>query len=201
MSREQTARLFVAVLLPDAVREALASVVSRLREKGTNVRWVSEENLHVTLKFLGETPAGAIPDICGAIERTVTPHAPFDMRLSGLGAFPTVRKARVMWAGVGQGAAELSAIAKDTEHALANLGFEIEGRFRAHVTLGRMREPAPCDWLCGGAEDDLGDRLACRVSSVHLMQSELTPAGARYRSISSFELCGAGGEPELRETE
>ncbi len=201
MSRDKTARLFVAVLLPDAVREGLASVVSRLREKGTNVRWISEENLHITLKFLGETPADGIPDICGVIQRAVSGHAPFDMRLSGLGAFPNLRKARVIWAGVRQGAAELSAIALDTEHGLAKLGFEMEGRFWAHVTLGRMREPALCDWLCGGAEDVLGDHLACRVSDVHLMRSTLTPAGSRYRSISSFELCGTGGKPAPRETE
>src|SRR5262249_17380422 len=143
-------RCFVAVALPAPVRERLGAARDELRCRApdADVRWVSTEGLHITLKFLGEVAedrlraGGRAPSGGGPRPPAPAPpggHRALTLGARGLGAFPAARIARVIWAGVVDGAS-LAALASDVEAALSTLGFSPEARaFRPHVTLGRVR--------------------------------------------------------------
>lgn len=179
----------MAVLLPDAVRAALATEIERLRPSARSVSWVATENLHLTLKFLGGVEPDRLGAVATALAGAVTAGPAFHLALRGLGAFPSPTRARVIWAGVTD-AVEVAGLAARVEEALAPLGFPPEGRpFSAHVTLGRVREPQRdpvlATALMAGAERELG---AFHVDQISLMRSDLSPRGARYTALGSWGL-------------
>jgi len=173
----------------------LAVEIGRLRDVATDVAWVAETNLHVTLKFLGqieETRVGAITEALVSVA-TRTPAFALDVR--GLGAFPTPSRPRVLWAGL-EPAAPLTALGGAVDAALATLGFVRESRaFAAHVTLGRVRESRRNPALAAAlARPTHCGRLT--VSRVSLMRSELHPHGVRYTELAGVVLAGAGSPVE-----
>ena len=183
-------RAFVAVFPPsDVRREALAW--ARRWSLDDRVRWSRPENVHLTLKFLGEVRAESLDDIRAALERVCTQHAPFNAALTELGAFPSAQRARILWIGVGAGSDRLTCLAADVDEALAPLGFERVNRpYVPHLTLGRVRgHPLRLD-LPFGAE---GTKF--RVGRIELTESRLTARGAAYQSIGDFTLMG---KPEYR---
>jgi 2'-5' RNA ligase len=180
----------VAVLLPEDVRAALADAAARLRAAAPDVAWVAPEHLHVTLKFLGQVDEARLSALAGALATAARGGPAFEARVVGLGAFPSAGRPRVLWAGVRDGAQALAALAARVEAACVGLGFAPETRpFAAHVTLGRVRSPrrAPrlADLLDAAAREELG-RL--RVERVTLMESRLSPHGARYLERASAPL-------------
>jgi 2'-5' RNA ligase len=155
------------------------------------VAWVARDNVHLTLKFLGAVEAARLEAVAGALAAAAARAAPFDLGLDGLGGFPSSRRPRVIWAGLGEGVAATAALAREVDVALAGLGFPREPReFSAHVTLGRVRVPRSnrplADALTGSGE--LGRQ---RVEHVVLMRSDLSPRGARYTELVAAPL-GAG---------
>jgi 2'-5' RNA ligase len=105
-----------------------------------DVRWVRPENVHLTLKFLGDVSKDALGRVAEALERVRGRHEPFEAEPSGFGAFPSARRARILWAGIGEGSEPLRALAEDVEASLEPLGFGPEDRaYMAHLTLGRAR--------------------------------------------------------------
>ena len=151
---------------------------------------MAESNLHVTVKFLGQTDDARIDAIGDAVRAVARRTPAFEVHVRGLGAFPTATRARVVWVGLAP-PAPLAALAAEVDAALAPFGVERESRpFAAHVTLGRVREsrrnPALADALARPA--DCG-RLA--VTRIALMRSELHPRGARYTELASVLLAGA----------
>lgn len=185
-------RLFVAVDLTDPARERVWRASAPLREESFPVKWVDRERLHLTLKFLGEVDGGRQPELSGALERAVAGFAPLELRLGGVGAFPSLGQPRVLWVGV-DGPPDLVALRDAVEEAAAGLGFERESRaFHAHVTLGRARRGASRRAFEGLAEAAEAVELdeACRVEGVELMESVLRPQGARYSVVSSHALEG-----------
>jgi 2'-5' RNA ligase len=186
----------VAVLLDAPVRAALGAEIDRLRPLGRGVAWVAPENLHLTLKFLGEVEEGRTAELTGSLTGAVAGLAPFEAVIEGLGGFPTPTRPRVLWAGVTASGEALGRLAARVEAALAALGFAREGRpFSAHVTLGRVRlprrNPALSAALAAGAARSFGTSPVGRVS---LMRSELSPRGARYTELAALPLGGAGRE-------
>ena len=154
------------------------------------VSWVGTDNLHITLKFLGDVEDQRAEEIGASLGAAVADIDAFDIALRGLGAFPTPVHPRVIWAGVGTGERSLAAIAAAVERSLAPLGFPADARgFSAHVTLGRVREPrrdpALTDALARAVEAELGS--AC-VDHVVLMRSQLSPRGARYSDLAVLPL-------------
>jgi 2'-5' RNA ligase len=153
------------------------------------------ENLHVTLRFLGELEAAALSRVQAALEAAAA-TAPFRVAFGGLGGFPTARAPRVVWAGVVAGAAQLSELHDRLEASLARQGISPEGRpFHPHVTLGRVRnprgEPALARLLetpAGLGGTAFGEAV---VEAVHLMRSDLGPGGSRYGVVSAVSLRGA----------
>jgi 2'-5' RNA ligase len=137
-------RLFIAAELPPAVKQALAQAQELLRRDRPPVRWGAPEAMHLTLRFLGDTPAEQIPAIEQAMRDGLAGHAPMTLRLRGLGAFPNARRPSVVWAGVGGDTAALERAQAALEAGLAAIGMPAEPRpFRAHLTLGRVRRDAP----------------------------------------------------------
>src|SRR5690606_8650349 len=135
-------RLFFAVKLPADEQEQLHDATARLRATDLPVRWVPPEHLHVTLKFLGTVAEPLVAAVQDAGARAAAGLAPFDARLGGIGAFPNVRRPRVVWVGV-RDAEPLLRLHAALEQALAPLGFAPEDRaFQPHVTLGRVRDGA-----------------------------------------------------------
>jgi len=184
-------RLFVAVIPPPEVRERALRELESLPWRG-DVRWLPPENLHLTLKFLGETPEDGIPGIHGALGAACGEYPAFDLTLQGAGAFPSLDRARVVWAGAGEGSEVLEDLAGRIEDALAEVGFERDGRpFRPHLTLGKSRR--------GGAWLEDTERRAelgpfrFGVGSVELVRSRLSQEGAAYSTVASYPLgTGAG---------
>jgi 2'-5' RNA ligase len=184
-------RLFFAVNLEPQVRDALLRAQERLKGAGADVKWTSADGLHVTLKFLGEVAESGVANIAGIGRQAAGEAKPFEIRVEGLGVFPSVRSARVVWAGVVEGAKELASLAERLEALLEPLGFAREKRpFTAHVTLGRARTPRGMQELVPLLEtgEGFGRSSAMYLS---LMRSELRPEGARYSSVEEFKL-GAG---------
>jgi RNA 2',3'-cyclic 3'-phosphodiesterase len=178
-------RTFVAVFPPLEVRREALSWAKR-RSSDDRVRWTRPENVHLTLKFLGDVEAEAFGSIRAALGEVCAQHAPFDAALAELGAFPSARRAKTLWIGAGEGSDRLRSLAADVDDALASLGFEREKRpYVPHLTLGRVRgRPLNLD-LPSGAEGN-----TFRVGRVQLTESRLTAKGATYRTMGDFALGG-----------
>ncbi len=176
-------RIFVAVFPPPEVREKVLASARRL-PSGDRVRWIRPENVHLTLKFLGDVEDEIMDYLCAALGEVCERHTPFDTRLEELGAFPSARRARILWVGIGAGSDRLRSLAADLDAALAPLGFEPEKRpYTPHLTLGRTRgRPASFD-----PSYDVGS-FGFRVRHVELTESTLTDKGAVYRTLKSFTL-------------
>jgi len=184
----ETIRTFIAVKI--SVARELRRVLNRLASYGSPVRSVSADNVHVTLKFLGDTEAS----LTTAIEeqmRSVVNHCPaFSMHLVGLGAFPHAGRPSVVWAGL-QNAEPLTQIAADLEHQLQALGFAKDQRpFRPHVTLARIKRKPPDDLKTLLHTHESTDFGQTRVDSVELLQSDLQREGPRYTVLASAALLG-----------
>lgn len=133
-------RAFVAVELPADVRARIGAFQDQLAACGADVKWTEPPNLHVTVRFLGEIDAAQQSAIEALLRRVTAPRAPIEVLLSELGAFPSVRRPRVVWLGISRGREALAEVAAELERGLGACGIAPEDRpFAAHVTLGRVR--------------------------------------------------------------
>ncbi len=183
-------RTFIALNLPARERQRIHRAARILRERDLPVRWVEADNLHLTLKFLGEVRPQAMAEVEGAMARVAARTGPFTLFLEGFGAFPTLRRPRVIWMGA-RATPELRCLKQDLEWALAECGFEAETRdFHPHLTLGRA-DPGDragdfrsLEALVAGLD------LTCEVAvhTVDLMRSQLSREGARYTLVSAVHL-------------
>lgn len=189
-------RCFVALDLPDALIERLARIVRALAEAAprADVRWVEPEKLHVTLQFLGEVRDGEVDALVDALRAEAAAHVPFSVAVAGLGAFPGLRRARVLWAGIATGLAPLARVAGGVAHRLAPLGFAPEARpFRGHVTLARVRSPRGLGALVDAVARMPADALgAWTAREIVLYRSRLRPTGSEYTAVARLPL---GGPP------
>ena len=189
----QTLRLFIAVELPPEVQAVLRDVHTALEGRRLAVRWVDPAGTHLTLKFLGATPAGRVDAITQALEQVAVAHPPFLLSTGGLGVFPRPRAPRVVWLGVAGALAELRALQADVEQRVAPLGFPTEQRpFSPHLTLARTtRDASGADLAAIGTavvETAAPASVGWHVGEMSLMQSDLTPRGARYTALARVGL-------------
>ncbi|HXK34125.1 MAG TPA: RNA 2',3'-cyclic phosphodiesterase, partial [Dehalococcoidia bacterium] len=192
-------RLFVAVELPAAAREALARTAGAMRAAGIGdgLRWVRPEGIHITLKFLGATPARQADEVAAALRRVAARGRPLQLQPGGLGSFGGRRSMRVVWLGIGGETDALAALAASVDEAVSPFGFEPERRpFAAHLTLARVREAAPPDERArlhaALAAVETPAVAAFIAGHLSLMRSTLSPSGARYEALATFRL---GGPP------
>jgi len=184
-------RSFVAVSLPDAVRQALLEIQDHWKTYGFPVRWVRGEGIHLTLKFLGEIDVADVETTVCAMRRAAERHAPFRLRAEGVGVFPAVRNARVLWVGIGGGDRErLLALQASLDQSLADDGFPRDRRrFSGHLTLGRAKGKLSASALTQALSHWQTFRTEpFRVSEITLYSSRLLPGGAVYRPLERVGL-------------
>ncbi len=182
-------RLFVAVHLPDEVRERLAVVQHRLQGVQADVSWVRPGNIHLTLKFLGEVEPVRLDGLRVALAEVARATEPCEVAVAGVGSFGG-RIPRVVWAGIMAGAETLSALAGRVDAALVGVGFPRESRpFSPHLTLGRVRSSRNAAEFVGALRDEAREDFgATRVTAFFLMESQLNPKGSIYTVVDSFPL-------------
>ena len=183
-------RLFIALNLPDGAKEGIHDAARPLRDADLPVRWLKPETYHLTLKFLGNPRPAVTPRVVEVINTVGGKNRPFSMEIRGFGAFPTIRRPRVLWIGVERVLA-LRCLKQDVEWGLANLGFNREtSAFHPHITVGRAKGDTGAgafrglDALAAG----LDFRYEIDVTSLELMRSHLSRTGARYSVVSSAGL-------------
>lgn len=185
-------RSFIAVNLDEGLRLSLSRLQEALKAAEAEVSWVRVENIHLTLKFLGEIPKKRLEVVKEAIKEVTRTRFPFPISLQGLGVFPNLRSPRVVWVGVEEETEELKRLQGDLEKVLRKKGFPKEGRaYTPHLTLGRVRSPKNKEGLVTLLEAHKGESLgSMQVGSIDLMQSQLSPKGAVYSVLESFPLGG-----------
>ncbi len=188
-SAAESLRLFIAVELD--LDEELTNLQKQIQafDRGRAIRWTAINGIHLTLKFLGETPPDQQAAITAAMVEAVKGHKPFGLALEGAGCFPNTRKPRIVWAGVGGEVKALHALRDAVERTVSPLGYPTEDRpFSPHLTLGRARQEAEAATLAAlGAQIeklDVGRLAAWQVEGISLMRSELKPAGAVYTQLA-----------------
>jgi len=189
-------RAFIAIEMQDAVRASLSSLQGRLRpHEHPYVKWGDPKSIHLTLKFLGNIEQQQVPQIEDAISQASQGVSPFQLQLGGLGAFPSLGRPRVIWVAMTGEIERLVTLQQGIDQALVPLGFAIESRpFKAHLTLGRLRERASPEErkrigeLVKATQSEAA--AAMEVTEIILMRSRLTPSGAIYSRIASIELKG-----------
>jgi 2'-5' RNA ligase len=175
-------RCFVAVELEDALRRPLAGLLHRKLPRTRDVRWCTEQQLHVTLKFLGEVPVDQVSEICEAVTAAAEFVEPFSLTLAGLGCFPSGRAPRVLWCGVEDPSKGCARWVELADPLFENLGFARETRrFHPHVTLGRSKSPAGGEVIRRVlGEIAVPAAPAMTVGELVLFESRLAPGGAQY---------------------
>lgn len=186
-----TERLFLAIALPENARNCLAARVRATAERAEKVRWVPVANIHITLKFLGDTPVERKDIVAATMERVVERVQPFDLAIAGGRVVRRGRRPQMVWATVVDTDGQLRRVHGRTERLLEQEGFARERRtLSPHITLARVRDgiapweqQALDDWAL--AQRNLAD-IPLRVEGVDLMKSELKPRGAVYTLCRRF---------------
>jgi RNA 2',3'-cyclic 3'-phosphodiesterase len=186
-----TLRVFIAIELPVSLRQEIIKQTARLRQQlGEElIRWIPPEDMHLTLKFLGDVPVNHLDFLKQALSQIAERSSAFDMQLSGLGSFPNSKQPRVLWIGIHTQTA-LNTFQQDVESTINKLGYKKEERsFSPHLTLGRARQnnsPVDSVKIRDALQTiQLGKIGTARVNSVHLFKSDLTPAGSEYTKLFS----------------
>jgi len=190
---KNTIRTFVAVEIEHAIRTRTRQLVQTLSNSPAKVKWVEPENLHLTLKFLGEVSHGLIADVCRKVEKAAAQVEPFTLEVCGLGAFPNPARPRVIWLGSRTGAEQMVLLYDRIEAALAELGFPRENRrFQVHLTIGRPRSGGQTLNHLGTLLKQHADFHAGQMSVEHVtvFGSTLTPNGPIYDVLGQAPLGG-----------
>jgi 2'-5' RNA ligase len=185
-------RLFFAAELDADIEDSLEHTIAPLRALEPDLAWVHPHKRHFTLRFLGDVEPAAVAELTKTLDTLAASHRPFTMELAGLGGFPSLRRARVLWLGV-ESEPRLELLHHDLELALETLGYPLEGRsFRPHVTLARV--PTPLDAERGRALARAARRIAFSatqpVAALTLFESVPAPAGTPYRRVHAATFGG-----------
>lgn len=199
-------RLFLAVPLPPPVVAFVGEVIRDLRAEPWPVRWVAPDGAHITLHFLGETEPERAALLRLALGPVVAAHPAFELRTADLGAFPSIKRPRVLWLGLWGPAHRLATLQTAIGETLTEYEFEVAGdeQFHPHITLGRVRTvkdgsardlPAAIRrrFEALQASDEVSHRnpVPLPITEVHLMRSHLSHEGARYETVERFPLAPA----------
>ena len=185
-------RTFLAIDLPSDLHKIIVQKQERLRRELPQINWVKSQNLHITLKFLGDTPEAKIADLKQVIQEALKGVSPFVLTLRGFGVFPDKRAPRTIWTGIDSDHNALEDLASHVESSVISLGFPEEGKpFRPHLTLARIKKDHRAT---GHAIENSGllndpfifGRLL--VEHVTLFQSELRPTGSVYTNLWAVPL-------------
>jgi 2'-5' RNA ligase len=187
-------RVFLAIEIPDAVRDALTGPLGALQPLQESIRINPVERMHLTLHFLGHLPAPVVEAFQPALAAVVSQQHRFGLVAHGVGAFPSIARPRVLWAGItGADLSRLNALHAELGHALRSAGVSVEGeRFHPHLTLARVRRPLKAreravlrEWSVRWDAAGFGE---VPVNGVRLMRSQLGGGPPRYTTLTTFDL-------------
>lgn len=177
-------RLFIGVWLSEAARGEVVQYINMVKGQISGFKWSAPEQLHFTLKYLGETPEKALNPLTEALQRVTSDLIPFELHLGQLGFFPEKGTPRILWLGLAKGQHELESLAGMVEVACIQSGFQAADRpFKPHLTIARAKEgqrvlktlDSKVDW-----------KSSTLVTGFSLIESKLQPGGAVYRNIREF---------------
>lgn len=183
-------RLFVALDLPETVRQKFGELIATIEKECPDARWVRAEGIHVTLKFIGHIEDKNLDSICAALA-PIRSEAPVEIVFRGLGFFPNERRPRVMFCGV-EASPNLAGLAGDIDRGLEPLGIPRESRqFVPHLTLARLEPgkipPGEAQKLVRAAQTLEGKSLgSARETDFFLFESILKHTGAEYKKLQAF---------------
>lgn len=186
-----TIRAFIAIKIPEDIQEKLCGIQQKLKQAQVHVSWVKPENIHLTLKFLGNIEEKQIPKIVSSIEESVKAVSPFQLQVGYAGAFPNLRYPRVVWIGVTDDEeGSLKTLQENLSSRLARVGFKKEkGRFQPHLTLGRVRSQKNKSNLLRAVEAIINIWVGeISVEALYLIRSELKPTGAEYTKLAEINI-------------
>ncbi len=179
-------RTFIAIEIPENIQYIVGEYIESVRELIPHVKWVKPENLHLTIKFLGEITESDLKRVNECITRTSAEYEPFVMGLSDIGFFPRREKPKVLWLGADGGEDILLGLFHDMEHCLEEIGFDRETRtFSPHLTIGRVRR-----YVETNVPEQLPEfkTTSFGVKSIAVIKSTLTPSGPIYEKIFESNL-------------
>jgi 2'-5' RNA ligase len=177
-------RCFIAIGIPVQLQRNIGECIEILKKHDADIKWVAPENLHLTLKFLGNTPDVLLPKIRESLAAVVSTYTPFYIKIYGTGVFPDKKHPRVIWTGL-QDADGMKNLQEGVESSMALLGFKREDReFNPHLTLGRVRSQGRMIRLVEELETfEEKEFGTVPVDRILLMRSELTPKGPKYTCV------------------
>ncbi|MFH1450683.1 MAG: RNA 2',3'-cyclic phosphodiesterase [archaeon] len=179
-------RCFTNIELSKEQRERISELIETLKPRGSKVKWVEEENLHITLNFLGEVPEGKVEKLKKEFETGLAGEKKFQLSLKGVGSFPNWNNPRVLWIGVENGAEETQGIAKKLSEAIT-VGEKEHKKFHPHVTIGRVK--IQDNTIIKKLREAEGTKFGeCGVDDVNIKKSTLTEKGAVYEVIKEVKL-------------
>jgi 2'-5' RNA ligase len=182
-------RAFVGIAIDEAVRQNLLAVQRKLTGTGAQMKLVEPENIHVTMKFLGDIGENQVEAITEALRVSVEGIKPFDINIRGVGAFPNLGYIRVIWAGVSDGREQIISIQRSIDQNLAKLGFKPERDFVPHLTLARAQSAAGKEKLVSFLKSMTNAEFgSSRATAIELKQSTLAPKGPVYNTLARVEL-------------
>jgi 2'-5' RNA ligase len=186
-------RAFIAIELPQGIKDAISCLQAKLKATGADVKWVSPSNIHLTLKFLGEIDEKTRDAVIEVMQEISSGIGQFSIKLGSIGAFPRIQSPRIIWIGLAQGHDQVKTIAQRLETELETCGLAKENReFSSHITIGRIRSLKNKDELAAGISkldgtvtENLGEFLAGKIT---LFKSTLTPQGPIYEKLQETNL-------------
>lgn len=183
---ENAVRAFIAVEIDPQAKQKISELITRLKKSEADAKWITENQMHLTLKFLGNISQDKIKEISDALSLISNDFKPFAITFSGIGAFPNMNHARVIWLGIDKGAEALMMLNEKIENTLEKYGFKKDGReFSPHLTLARVRSGKNIAGLATLIKETVFDSgKDTLVNKLTLFQSVLNPKGAVYTVIS-----------------
>ena len=184
-------RLFIAVNISQEIKDRIIFIQTIFKKSSADVRWITPDNLHLTLKFLGEVSDSKIAIVTEKVKQSVAGVKKFEVDFGGVDVFPDKSFPRILWLGVTKGKNELASLAQKIDNSLEEIGFEKEKRqFSAHLTIGRIKSHKNKEKLFSIVEKTPADKISDVVEFVYLMKSTLTPQGSIYDVVEKFQLEG-----------
>jgi 2'-5' RNA ligase len=182
-------RAFIAVDIPQETKMDIDRLISGFRADGSGIRWVKAANLHLTLRFLGDIPQESMPQLAESLKANVDGFGTFDLMLKGIGAFPNLRRPRVIWIGTDKGTDRLSELAGRVEKSCVDSGFgRADKKFSSHLTIGRVKFPKGLDRLLGKIGKTEFESPEFDVGEISVVKSDLSPAGPKYTKLENISL-------------
>ena len=182
-------RTFIAIDIPEDIKNKIFEVERKLMQTGANAKWENKEKFHITLKFLGDVEENMIDKIHKTLENALSEFNQFEVQYEGVGCFPGLSKPRVIWVGCKDETGKLNSLRNIVEDEMVKLGFKPEDKeFNAHVTLGRVKKGGALENLIKMLKNINFPPVKGKVTEVLVMKSDLKPTGSVYTVLKKIKL-------------